>query len=87
METATTDMNDTTDTPAGIAAEALLIDIRQLAKLLKRSVGALERDQVVGRLPAHLYVGGSKRWRRAEIEAWVLAGCPARAQWEANRAG
>ena len=69
--------------PAAEAESSLLVDIRQLAGLLRRSAASLERDQVDGRLPAQVYVGGSKRWRRAEIEAWVAAGCPARAEWEA----
>lgn len=74
-----------TNTPAAAPPEPLLVDIRQLSILLKRSVGSLERDQAAGRLPAHLYVGGSKRWRLAEVEAWVVAGCPVREEWEASR--
>ena len=62
---------------------ALLIDIRQLAQMLNRSVGSLERDQTFGRLPKPVRIGGSRQWRRAEIEAWVLAGCPHQAAWEA----
>lgn len=68
-------------------AAALLVDIRGLAALLSRSVASLERDQAAGRVPAPVYVGGSKRWRRAEVEAWVAAGCPRRDRWEAARAG
>ena len=63
--------------PAGREAPGLLIDIGQLVVLLRRSAASLERDQAAGRLPAPVYVGGSRRWRRAEIEAWVAAGCPA----------
>ncbi len=62
---------------------SLLINVQQLARMLKRSAASLERDQKAGRLPAQIYVGGSKRWRRAEIEAWVAAGCPIRTEWEA----
>lgn len=77
----------TTETaPETPAPAALLIDIRDLAVLLSRSVASLERDQAAGRLPAPLYVGGSKRWRRMEIEEWVTAGCPRRDRWEALRA-
>ena len=56
---------------------SLLIGIEELSALLNRSVASLERDQAAGRVPAPVYVGGSKRWRRAEVEAWVAAGCPA----------
>ena len=54
----------------------LLIDIHTLSALLGRSVASLERDQAAGRLPAPVRLGGSKRWRRADIESWVAAGCP-----------
>jgi predicted DNA-binding transcriptional regulator AlpA len=64
----------------------LLIDIQVLSGLLSRSVASLERDQAAGRLPAPVYVGGSRRWRRAEVEAWVAAGCPERVRWEEIRA-
>ena len=64
------------------AGAGLLIDIDQLSLLLRRSVASLERDQAAGRLPAQVYVGGSRRWRRAEVEAWVAAGCPARVRWD-----
>lgn len=56
----------------------LLIDIKCLAVLLNRSVASLERDQAAGRLPAPVRIGSSKKWRRADIEVWVAAGCPAR---------
>ncbi len=64
----------------------LLIDIRDLAGLLSRSVPSLERDQAAGRLPAPLRIGRSKFWRKAEVEEWVAAGCPDRAHWTAVRA-
>ena len=72
-------MTDTqTPLPADAPSRPLLIDIHTLAKLLTRSVASLERDQVAGRLPAPVRIGGSKKWRRADIQAWVAAGCPAR---------
>ncbi len=71
-------MTETTQ-PTGATAppQPLLVDIHALAGLLDRSVASLERDQAAGRLPAPVRIGGSKRWRRADIEAWVAAGCPA----------
>jgi hypothetical protein len=63
----------------------LLIDIEALAVLLSRSVPSLHRDDAAGRLPAALRVGGSKRWRYAEIVVWVELGCPSRAEFEARR--
>ena len=82
MTTATTPetgMTPTTDPP-------LLIDIHTLAALLGRSVPSLERDQAAGRLPAPVRLGGSRKWRRADIDGWVTAGCPPRAEWDARTA-
>ena len=52
-----------------------LLDIRQLAPLLSRSVSSLEWDQAAGRLPAPVRInGGSHKWRRADIEVWMAGG-------------
>lgn len=66
----------TTTDPTPTATPSLLIDINELEAMLNRSVASLERDQAAGRLPPPVYLGGSRRWRRAEIVAWVEAGCP-----------
>jgi predicted DNA-binding transcriptional regulator AlpA len=63
----------------------LLVNIEELAVLLSRGVPSLHRDDAAGRLPAALRIGGAKRWRYAEIVAWVEAGCPPRSQWTARR--
>ncbi len=70
-----------TDDPLEPTDRPLLIDIRALAVLLDRSEASLERDQAAGRLPAPVWLGGSRKWRRAEIERWVDAGCPSQAEW------
>jgi predicted DNA-binding transcriptional regulator AlpA len=62
--------------------DSLLVDIRQLAEMLNRSVGSLERDKAAGRLPQSIRIGGSRQWRRAEIIAWVEAGCPVQEAWQ-----
>lgn len=72
---------------AGREPPGLLLDMTQLVVLLRRSAASLERDQAAGRLPAPVYLGGSRRWRRAEIEAWVAAGCPAADAWARTRSG
>lgn len=64
---------------------SLLIDIRDLARLTARSVPSLHRDDAAGRLPAAVRIGGSKRWRHADIAFWVELGCPPRAEFEALR--
>ena len=75
-------MPDDIDTEFPNPTASLLIDIHLLAALLDRSEASLERDQVAGRLPAPVWLGGSRKWRRAEIERWVDAGCPSQAEWE-----
>jgi predicted DNA-binding transcriptional regulator AlpA len=63
----------------------LLLDVRALSYVLSRSVPSLHRDDSAGRLPAPIYIGGSTRWRSADIAAWVALGCPTRAEFEARR--
>jgi predicted DNA-binding transcriptional regulator AlpA len=70
--------------PAG-SLTPLLIGLDGLAVLLARSVPSLHRDDAAGRLPAALRIGGSKRWRYADIVTWVELGCPSRADFEALR--
>ncbi len=35
-----------------------------------------------GRIPQPIHLGKSVRWRRAELDAWVNAGCPSRVKWD-----
>lgn len=63
----------------------LLIDAPALASLLGRSERSIWRDDSAGRIPRPIKLGGSKRWRRAEIHAWIEAGCPKRKAWESQR--
>ena len=58
-------------------ADALLVDRRELSRLVSRSPSSLQRDVVAGRVPLPLRIGRSTRWRRSEIEGWIAAGCPA----------
>jgi predicted DNA-binding transcriptional regulator AlpA len=62
-----------------VVGAPLLVDIKGLSKLLQRSVASLHRDEAEGRLPAGIKIGRSKRWRVAEIKAWVEAGAPSQA--------
>lgn len=75
-----------TTTPRS-AAPPQLIDVAELALMLRRSVPSLRRDDAAGRLPAPVRIGGSKRWRADEIASWVAAGCPNRTDWTFNTKG
>jgi predicted DNA-binding transcriptional regulator AlpA len=42
--------------------------------------------QAKGEAPAPIKAMGKRRWRRAELLAWIEAGCPPRREWDARRA-
>ena len=65
-------------------AEGLLIDINSVATMLGRSPRSIYRDESAGRMPKPIKLGGSKKWRQAEIREWIAAGCPNRQKWEAS---
>lgn len=67
------------------SGEAMLIGADSLARRLDISVRTLWRLRSSGRLPRPVKLGGSIRWRAAEISAWVAAGCPLAAEWEKRR--
>ena len=56
------------------------------AKTLGLRLGLSKRQifrlRSCGKLPAPVKIGGSVRWISAEIESWILAGCPDRKTWE-----
>src|ERR1700679_965595 len=64
------------DQPMSPEPPSLLVNIRQLAMMLSRSVTCLHRDDAAGRLPEAIRMSsakgkGAKRWRRDEIREWV----------------
>jgi predicted DNA-binding transcriptional regulator AlpA len=68
---------------SGLGA-SLLTDTKGVAALTGRSGASVRRDDAAGRMPRSIRLGRSKRWRIAEVVAWVEAGCPDRATWEAR---
>lgn len=65
---------------------ALTVNARQAAKMLNVSVRQLWRLNSTARLPKPIRLGHCVRWRKAELEAFVVAGCPTREAWEARNA-
>jgi predicted DNA-binding transcriptional regulator AlpA len=57
------------------------------ARLLSIVPSTLWSWHSAGKLPAPIRLGGRTLWRRAELEAWVAAGCPSRERWETFREG
>lgn len=48
-----------------------LMTIKELAELLGVSVSTIIRWSDAGEIPAPMTIGGSVRWKRATIEAWL----------------
>ncbi len=63
-----------TDAPTIIEPE--LLNTAQAAKLLGIGERTLWRHSRSGTAPAPVAIGGSVRFRRSELLAWIAAGCP-----------
>ena len=60
-----------------LECEQFLISADQLARLLDISTRSVWRLLHDGRIIAPLRLGGSVRWRLADVKQWVADGCPA----------
>jgi excisionase family DNA binding protein len=58
------------------SAAPVLLDVRAVAALLDCSARHVYRLADSGRMPAPVRVGALVRWRRADLDAWLAAGCP-----------
>jgi predicted DNA-binding transcriptional regulator AlpA len=73
--------------PTAISSvEALLIPANVAGPMCGRSLASWWRDNAAGRTPSPVKLFGRTLWRRAELIAWVEAGCPNRQGWDALRA-
>lgn len=61
----------------------LLVTIDEVEELLSYSQRSIDRLKNSGGIPAPIMLNGSKRWRYYELKAWIRAGCPPRAEWDA----
>ena len=61
--------------------DSLLLRAAEAARLCAVSKVSWHRWDSAGRIPQGLKIGGAKVWRRAELEAWILAGTPCRERW------
>jgi predicted DNA-binding transcriptional regulator AlpA len=69
--------------PTAPIAEPLLVNARELAKLLSVSVATVWRMLSAGKLPRPLRpTPGICRWKVDEIRRWVDSGMPALETWE-----
>jgi predicted DNA-binding transcriptional regulator AlpA len=60
--------------PANAPALLSRKQVRQYTGLPERS---LSRYAATGAAPKAVLIGGRSRWRRDELEAWILGNCPA----------
>ncbi|MEK6798932.1 MAG: helix-turn-helix domain-containing protein [Planctomycetota bacterium] len=59
------------------AVSAELLNVRAVAALLGDcSTRHVYRLADAGQMPRSIKLGSLVRWRRAELEAWIRAGCP-----------
>lgn len=65
---------------------ALLVDDRAAAAMLGISRAHLHRLRAAGKFPVGVKLGRALRFDRAELTAWVGAGCPDMAIWRATMA-
>src|SRR6516162_6860453 len=65
--------------------ESLLIPDTVAAALAGIGRSTWWRLHAAGKTPAAIKIGRAVRWNRAEIVAWIEAGCPDRLTWEAGR--
>ena len=72
-------------TQQDVAVAPLAMAAPVLARHLGISLRHLKRLQACGKLLAPVRLGRSVRWALAETEAWLAAGAPDRATWEAMK--
>ncbi|HCD32043.1 MAG TPA: hypothetical protein DER01_06510 [Phycisphaerales bacterium] len=54
----------------------VLLDVRQVAKMLNASSRTVYRLSDMGRMPQPVKLGALVRWRAVELRDWIDAGCP-----------
>lgn len=67
-------MSDSTVT-ASLAEEFRLITAKELAAMLDISIRTIWRRRSDGSLPPPVQIGGSVRWRLADIRQWIAQRC------------
>lgn len=61
-----------------------LVTAKEMAKMMNLSARTVWRLYRARKIPKATRIGYAVRWNRKEIEEWIKAGCPARAEWEAR---
>ena len=64
--------------PAAARPWPALLPTAEAARYCGSSTPAWRKDDHAGRVPAPLHRGRRLLWRRADLDAWINAGCPPR---------
>jgi len=75
----------TTPKAADDVGQPLLLRTAGAAALCSTSARTWRLWGMIGRIPRPVYIGRIPFWRYDELKAWVAAGCPDRATWDAIR--
>lgn len=62
--------------------DAKLIDAVEVSRLIGMSARTVWRLKDAGKMPKPVSIGRRVRWRRAEIDEWITAGCPSFVKWK-----
>jgi predicted DNA-binding transcriptional regulator AlpA len=68
-----------------LSSEQLLITARRSAAICGKSLRTWRTWDAAGWIPRPVRIGRSTLWRADELRNWVNAGCPRRAEWEAQQ--
>jgi excisionase family DNA binding protein len=68
-------MTQAASVPPDLAPLPALLDVRAVATLLDCSARHVYRLADAGRMPPPVRLGALVRWRRADLNAWLEAGC------------
>lgn len=69
--------SDSARPPEAVQGKPELLTAAEVAALLGCSMRTVIRLADAGRMPRGAKLGGLRRWRRAELAAWLDDGCPA----------
>ena len=65
--------------------DTLLVTAKQAAAMCGKSLRTWRTWDAAGWIPRPVRIGHSTLWRVDEMRAWIAAGCPRRAEWEARK--
>ena len=69
-------MTDSAFTPNSSESPAIMLDIQQVADILRCSPRHVQRLADAEKMPRPVRLGNLLRWQKLAIEEWVSAGCP-----------